>query len=116
MTRMISSVLSVLIVMVSLSILNAQPRRTPTERAKILKEQLKLSDEQTAKVDSIYIEADTKFKEASQDGFDRAKFRAIMDGTNSEIEKILTADQKDAFNKFIQERRNRMRRNRPNQN
>ena len=100
----------------SLSISYTQPRRTPAERAKMLKEQLNLSDEQTAKVDSIYTQADAKFQEASQDGFDRAKFRAIMDSTNSEIEKILTADQKDAFNKFIQERRNRMRRNRPNQN
>lgn len=102
--------------MLSFSILNAQPRRTPAERAKMLKEQLNLSDEQTTKVDSIYTQADAKFKEASQDGFDRAKFREIMENTNSEIEKILTADQKDAFNKFLQERRNRMRRNRPNQN
>lgn len=114
MIRIIS--FSALIVIMSLSISYTQPRRTPAERAKMLKEQLNLSDEQTAKVDSIYTQADAKFQEASQDGFDRAKFRAIMDSTNSEIEKILTADQKDAFNKFIQERRNRMRRNRPNQN
>ncbi|MFZ0453260.1 MAG: hypothetical protein WCE54_23895 [Ignavibacteriaceae bacterium] len=108
--------LSVLIFIISFSVLSAQPRRTPAERAKMLKEQLNLSDNQTAKVDSLYTEADTKFQEASQDGFDRAKFRAIMDSTNAEITKILTPDQKDAFNKFLQERRNHMRRNGPNQN
>ena len=107
---------SALAVIFSLSVLNAQPRRTPAERAKVLKERLNLNDIQTAKVDSIYTEADTKFQDASQDGFNRAKFRAIMDSTNTEIEKILTPDQKDAFNKFLQERRKRMRRNRPNQN
>jgi hypothetical protein len=114
MIRMVS--LSALIIIVILSISNAQPRRTPEDRAKMLKERLNFSDEQTAKVDSIYTQADAKFQEASQDGFNRAKFRAIMDNTNKEIEKILTADQKDAFNKFLQERRNRMRRNQPNQN
>ena len=108
--------LSVLVILFSLSVINAQPRRTPAERAIMLKEQLNLNDIQTAKVDSIYTEADKKFQDASQDGFDRAKFRAIMDSTNTEIEKILTPDQKDAFNKFLQERRNRMRRNRPSQN
>ena len=107
---------SALAVIFSLSVLNAQPRRTPAERAKVLKERLNLNDIQTAKVDSIYTEADKKFQDASQDGFDRTKFRAIMDSTNTEIEKILTPGQKDAFNKFLNERRNRMRRNQPNQN
>lgn len=95
---------------------NAQPRRTPSERAAALKEQLNLTDEQTAKVDSLYTDADTKFQEASQNGFDRTKFRAIMDSTNTEIAKILTDEQKDAFNKILVERRNRMRGNQSNRN
>jgi protein CpxP len=106
----------IIMILMSLSMINAQPRRTPAERAKMLKEQLNLSDQQTAKVDSIYTEADTKFQAASQNGFDRTKFRAIMDTTNTEIEKILTSDQKDAFKKILEERRNRMRGNRSRQN
>lgn len=107
---------SVLIAFISLCVINAQPRRTPAERAKILKERLNLTDEQTSKVENIYTGADKKFQEASQNGFDREKFRAIMDSTNTDIEKILTDKQKEAFNKFLQERRSRMRRNRPGQN
>ena len=96
----------------SLSISYTQPRRTPAERAKMLKEQLNLSDEQTAKVDSIYTQADAKFQEASQDGFDRAKFRAIMDNTNTEIKALLNDKQKEAFDKIIEQRRNKIRGNR----
>ena len=108
---------SIITVIMSLSILNAQPRRrTPEQRANMLKQQLNLSDQQTAKVDSIYTEADTKIQAVMQNGFDRTKFRAIMDSTNTEITKILTADQKEAFSKLLEERRNRMRGPRSGQN
>ncbi len=106
-----------IILLLSVITLSAQPRRrTPAERAKALKEQLNLTDKQTAKVDSIYTVSDSKFQDAMQNGFDREKFRAIMDSTNSEISKLLTDKQKDAFNKILIDRRNRMQRNRPDNN
>ncbi len=104
----------VMALLIASIVTNAQPRRTPEERAKLLKDQLNLTDEQTAKVDSLYTLADTKFQEASQNGFDRTKFRSIMDSTNTEIDKLLTDEQKDSFKKIIEERRNRMRGNRQN--
>ncbi len=107
---------SIMIIMIVSVVTNAQPRRTPTEKAAALKEQLNLTDEQTSKVDSIYTAADKKFQEAFQGNFDRTKFRAIMDSTNIEIGKLLTDSQKDAFTKLIEERRNRMRRDNPNNN
>lgn len=101
-----------IMLIISISVLNAQPRRrTPAERADTLKVHLKLTDAQTSKVEAIYKESDTKLQEAFQNGFDRDQFRAIMDTTNTKIEKLLTDKQKDAFNKLLQERRNRMRRN-----
>jgi periplasmic protein CpxP/Spy len=105
---------SVIIIVMTFTVTNAQNRRTPEERAKMLKERLNLTDEQTSKVDSIYTESDKKFQDVSQNGFDRAQFRAIMDSTNSEIEKLLTDKQKDGFSKLLEERRNRMHRNNPN--
>jgi Spy/CpxP family protein refolding chaperone len=107
----------IIVILIASVISNAQPRRrTPAERAADLKEQLNLTDKQTAKIDSIYTISDTKFQDVMQNGFDRTKSRAIMDTTNAEISKLLTDKQKDAFNKLLEERRNRMRRNRPDNN
>jgi periplasmic protein CpxP/Spy len=100
-------VFSIIIFIIVLIVPYAQPRRTPEERAQNLKEQLSLTDEQTSKVEKIYVEADQKFKNELQGNFDRDKFRTIMDTTNMEIEKLLTDNQKDAFNKLLEERRNR---------
>jgi periplasmic protein CpxP/Spy len=108
--------LSIIITMTALSVIIAQPRRTPSERAKMLKEQLNLTDDQTSKIENLYTAADKKFQNESQNGFDREKFRAVMDSTNMEIKSLLTDKQKDEFDKLLAERRNRMRRNRPDQN
>ena len=92
--------------------LNAQNRRTPKERAQMLKDQLSLNDSQTTKIENIYTAANKKFQGSSQGNFDRSKFRAIMDSTNDEIKMLLNDKQKEAFDKIIEERRNRMRGNR----
>ena len=97
-------------------VINSQPRRTPAERAANLKEQLNLTDAQTAKIDTIYTKTDKKIQAAFENNFDRTQFRTIMDSTNAEITKLLTDKQKKAFEKFLEERRNRMRRMRQNSN
>ena len=107
---------SIIMLLMLSFVINSQPRRTPAERAANLKDQLSLTDEQTAKVDTIYTEADKKIQAAFQNNLDRTQFRAIMDSTNTEIEKLLTEKQKEAFKKFLEERRNRMRRMRQNSN
>jgi Spy/CpxP family protein refolding chaperone len=99
----------VIIIFISSVVSNAQPRRTPVERARMLKEQLNLTDVQTAKVDSIYTAADKTLDQDSHGNFDRAKFRSIMDETHKDIEKILTKEQNEKYQKLIQERRSRMR-------
>lgn len=109
--------LSIMILMIAFVASNAQPqRRTPEERAKMLKDSLNLSDKQTSQITDIYTASDAKFQEAMQNGFDREKFRAIMDTTNAEIEKLLTDTQKEKYQKMLEERRSRMRQMSPNQN
>ncbi len=107
-------VLSLFVFVISFASINAQIRRTPKERAQMLKDQLSLTDSQTTKIENIYIAADKKFQESSQGNFDRSKFRAIMDSTNIELKTLLNDKQKDAFDKFIEERRGRMRGNKSN--
>lgn len=94
--------------------LNAQNRRTPKERAQMLKDQLSLSDSQITKIENIYSTAEKKFQESRKGNFDRSKFRAIMDNTNTEIKALLNDKQKEAFDKIIEQRRNKMRGNRSN--
>ncbi len=109
-------VFSLFVFSISFASINAQTRRTPKERAQILKDQLSLTDSQTTKIENIYTAADKKFQESRQGNFDRTIFRALMDSTNTEIKKLLNDKQKDEFNKIIEERRGRMRGYKSNSN
>lgn len=83
----------------------AQPRQSVQDRVKALKERLSLTDDQSAKVEKIFTEAQDKMKNAS----DRSEYRKIMTDSNEQIEKILTDTQKTEFKKMQEERMNRMR-------
>jgi len=83
-------------------------RRTPEERAKILQTQLKLSDEQTAKITAIYTAQYARVDSVRNAGGDRSAFMPIMRATNEKIKAVLTADQAAAFQKMMDERRARM--------
>lgn len=93
----------------------AQPMMpTPAERAERLKERLDLSDEQTKKVEAIF----QKSQETTQKGMmehmgDREAMREFMqkqmEATDKEIEKILTAEQKQKYEELKKERRQRRR-------
>lgn len=86
----------------------AQPRFTPQERLKMLKERLSLTDEQSAKVEKILINSDKEMKNLRDaENQDRTEFRKIMENSNQEILKILSDKQKTEYNKMLEERRNR---------
>lgn len=86
----------------------AQPRMTPQERLKMLKERLSLTEAQSVKIEKILINADEKIKELRTKGKNnRTEFRDLMDKTNQEIDKVLDEKQKVEHKKMIDERKNR---------
>jgi len=108
-----------LILFVSSSAISAQGRMTHEERVKQYKERLKLTDDQTKKVDAILKKSEQKRDELRDKGKMenmREEMTKIMDQTNEQIQKILKPAQKEEFKKMIEERKSRMqgqRRNRP---
>lgn len=95
--------------------LNAQPRFTPRERLKMMNERLNLNEEQSSKIEKILNTADEEIqKHRESDNPDRTEFRKIMDHTNREILTVLNEKQKTEYNKMLEERRNRWRRNSDN--
>lgn len=97
--------------------LNAQGRMSMEDRVKELKHVLALSDSQSVMVDSIYANAGEKMKNVDASGQDRrTAMRQIMDDVNTQVESILTPEQKDKYEKYIAERRDRMRNRPPNGN
>ncbi|HEX7356912.1 MAG TPA: hypothetical protein VF270_04290 [Ignavibacteriaceae bacterium] len=102
-----------LILLFSLSIFlfsitaTAQPRITPQERLKVLKERLNLIEDQSQTIEKILIKSDEEMKKLrSSDNSDREQFREQMEKTNKEIEKVLDEKQKEEFKKILDERRN----------
>jgi Spy/CpxP family protein refolding chaperone len=85
----------------------------PEDRAKQLQTQLKLTDDQTAKITTIY-----KTQAAKRDSIrtaangDRDAMRSammpLMQATNTQIKAILTPDQVTAFEKMQADMRARM--------
>ena len=96
---------------------NAQSRYSGKDRVNNLKERLSLSEQQTAKVDSILTFAMNKAAEISATGQERREaMRQIMTDANNQIENILTDSQKTEYEKMLSERRNRMHGRRNNLN
>ena len=89
-------------------------RRSPEEQAKALQTQLKLSDDQTAKITAIYA-TQAKSRDSimtASNGDRQAAFQAmrpLMESTNARIKAVLTADQAAAFDKYQQEMMERRR-------
>ena len=84
-------------------------RRTPEERAKQLQTQLKLSDDQTAKITAIYKEQGAKMDSLRKAGADRESFRPMMTATSEKVKAVLTPEQVPEFEKWQKERMGRMR-------
>ena len=88
-------------------------RMSPEERAKQLQTQLKLTDDQTAKITTIYKAQAVKLdsiRTAANGDRDamRAGMMPLMQSTNTQIKAILTPDQATAYQKMQDERRARM--------
>jgi protein CpxP len=88
-------------------------RMSAADRAKQLQTQLKLTDDQTAKVTAIYTAQRTKMdsiRTASNGDRDamRSAMMPLMKSSNDQIKAILTPDQATAFDKMQQERMQRM--------
>jgi len=87
----------------------------PEERAKVLAEKLKLTDDQKAKVAAIYVEQGAKMKKLRDSlGDDREAWRGVMQKSNAageaKIEALLTTDeQKKAFAAWKTERAEAMK-------
>lgn len=93
----------------------AQNRMSPKERLKMLNERLNLTEEQSVKIEKIFKASDEEIQKLREsENPDRAEFRKIMDHTNQEILTVLNEKQKTEYNKMLEERRNRWRRNSDN--
>jgi len=88
-------------------------RASAEDRAKQLQTQLKLTDDQTAKITDIFKAQRTKMdsiRTASNGDRDamRKGMMPLMQDTNTKIKAILTPDQSAAYDKILQERMQRM--------
>ncbi|MDN3582595.1 hypothetical protein [Mucilaginibacter flavus] len=89
-------------------------RKSPEDRAKDLQTQLKLTDDQTAKVTAVYKEQATKMDSVrTAANGDRDAMRSAMmplrKATTDKIKAILTPDQATAFDKIQKDMMDRMR-------
>ncbi|MES2277960.1 MAG: Spy/CpxP family protein refolding chaperone [Bacteroidota bacterium] len=84
------------------------PQKPPAEQAKDLQASLKLTDDQTAKVTAIYTANAAKRDSLTKAGADRAAMRPLRQEATDKINAILTADQKAAWKKQMDEMRAKM--------
>lgn len=88
-------------------------RMSAEDRAKQLQTQLKLTDDQTAKVTAIYKAQRTKMdsiRTASNGDRDamRSAMMPLMKSTNDQVKAVLTPDQATEYDKIQQERMQQM--------
>jgi protein CpxP len=82
-------------------------RMSTADRVKQMKESLKLTDDQAAKITVIY-DAQTKSVDSLRNaGGDRSAYRPLMQATTEKVKAVLTADQAAAWQKAIDEQRAR---------
>lgn len=82
-------------------------RRSPEEQAKQLQTQLKLTDDQTAKITSIMQMQNTKMDSIRTAGGDRQAMMPIRQAMAAKVKAVLTADQASAYDKMQAEMRTR---------
>ncbi|MET3980112.1 protein CpxP [Mucilaginibacter sp. UYP25] len=81
-------------------------RMTTADRVKAMKESLKLTDDQVAKITVVY-DAQTKSMDSlrTAGGDMRTQMRPMMQATNDKVKAILTAEQAATWQKRIDEMR-----------
>lgn len=83
-------------------------RMSAADRVKAMKESLKLTDDQTAKITAIY-ESQTKSMDSLRTaGADRSAMAPLRQAANAKIKAVLTAEQAAAWQKQMDEMRARM--------
>ncbi|UEG51950.1 hypothetical protein LLH06_13360 [Mucilaginibacter daejeonensis] len=97
----------------AVSFAQGRMQRSPEEQAKQLKEELKLSDEQTTKVTAVFTaQAKTRDSIRTASNGDRQAMmqamRPLMESTTAKLKAILTPEQYTTYEKAMAERRQRM--------
>jgi len=84
---------------------NAQMMKSPEERAKELRQNLNLTNEQTEIVEQIYENADNEFRNRIQGSGNRDQMKtamnALMNDTDAKVLKILNDEQKVIYDSII---------------
>lgn len=98
----------------SLSMAQGGQRRSPEEQAKQLQTQLKLSDDQTAKITSIMQMQSTKMDSVrtAANGDRQAMMQGMMpirQAMSTKVKALLTADQATAYDKMMADQQAQMR-------
>ncbi|RYU92083.1 hypothetical protein EWM62_01180 [Mucilaginibacter terrigena] len=90
----------------AVSFAQGRPRMTTADRVKAMKETLKLTDDQAAKITVIY-DAQVKSMDSLRNagGDIRTQMRPMMQATMDKVKAVLTADQAAAWQKEMDERR-----------
>jgi len=115
--------LSIFVFIFAVSVMSAQMRMTPAERAKQLEESLKLNKDQVKKVEAIFTKQQDQISKMMNNGDfrneeTRTKMGKLREESSNGIMKLLNAKQKVEYQKVIDEQKKRMeerRQNRDNQ-
>jgi len=99
--------------LLQITLLNAQGRMSPKERAKDLKDKLELNNDQYKKIESIFEESAAKVKDVrDKNSGDRGEMMKALIPINQEAEKrvdsLLTDKQKEQYDKIKKERREKI--------
>jgi protein CpxP len=86
-------------------------RMSPDERVKAMQTNLKLTDDQSAKILAILKAGAAKRDSVRNAGGDREAMRPIMMDTQNKIQAILNDDQKVAYKKMMDDMRAKMQQN-----
>ncbi len=97
----------------AVSFAQGRMQRSPEEQTKQLKEEVKLSDEQSTKVLAVFTaQAKTRDSIRTASNGDRQAMmqamRPMMESTNAKLKAILTPEQYATYEKAMAERRQRM--------
>jgi Spy/CpxP family protein refolding chaperone len=102
-------ILTAVIVFAFIAGVNAQSRFSSKDRLQQMKDSLALSDSQAAVIDSLFTGAGEKIKNIDLTGQDRRDaIRKIMDEVNTQVETVLTPDQKTKYEQMLANQRSRM--------
>jgi len=96
---------------------NAQGRFSMKDRVKELKDSVALSNNQAVIIDSIFTGAGEKIKNIDASGQERrVATKKIMDDVNTQVENILTPEQKVKYEQIMAEKRTRTQNRPPDSN